>query len=297
MGKRQTKGESRAQALEVLQGGQPIPANIGRVLAKPSPDTSFAQETALQLQGARVRRRLGKSSPKPREPETPRALRELRAITDGVARRKPALLPLALQPGISWGSYTVVATPPYYSAQDVIVSPTGDPDLSSSADAETGELRCRAVTNNDDASSGGADAYMAIYFRPLFGPARVRIHADMDIDFAWWVNSLGPAAISRAQGLMRVYVDNTFEVAARAAFLGWSIYKENALDFNFGSYPAPSWSLSLEVSRKHYYLVVFSLSCFASGSGWPGSLAGSQVSMRIPSVTFDVEWIPVVAQL
>jgi len=298
MSKRKRKGEVRAQALELLQGGQPIPTNVDRVLSKLRPDATFAQASKLQQQAARVRRRIVKRPEKPpRGPKTARALRELRAITDTVAGRKPALPTLALQPGISWGSYSVVATPPYFRAQDVIGSPTGDPELSSSANAETGELRCRAVTNSDHASSGSADAYMALYFRPMFGPATLRIHANMDIDFAWWANSLGPAAISRAQGLMRVYVDDTFQVAATAAFLGWSICEEGALDFNFGSMPGPSWSLSLQVSRKHYYLLVFSLSCFASASGWPGSLAGSQVSMRIPSVTFDVEWIPVAQSL
>jgi hypothetical protein len=111
MAKRKKKDEARAQVLELLHGGQPVPAKIGRVLSKPRSDAAFAQETALQLQAARARRRLVKPSKKsPRELETAGALR---AITDRVAERKPALPTLVSQPGIAFGSYTVVATPPY----------------------------------------------------------------------------------------------------------------------------------------------------------------------------------------
>lgn len=295
MRKRSNEGEVRAQVLELLQGGEPIPKNVGRNMSKAHLDAWFQETSKLQQQAAKLRSKIEKSRAKAAGGrEAARAIDELRAITDKMAKRKPALPALPLQiPGIRWGSYSLLATPPYWRAQDVTGDVTGNPEISSSANAETGELSCRVVTDSKHPSGGEAGAYMSVYFRPLFGPANLRIHANMDIDFAWWVNSLGPAAISRAQGLMRVYVDDTFQVAARAAFLGWSMYKEGELDFNFGSVPGPSWSLSLPVSRNHYYKLVFSLQCFASASGWPGSLAGTQVNMRIPSVTFDVEWIPV----
>jgi len=141
---------------------------------------------------------------------------------------------------------------------------------------------------------------MGVHFKPLFSSANARISFDSAIAFSWYVNSIqNKLAFSRAQGLIQLFqFDSTFVQPAlrRGVFIGWNEVAQNELDFDFISETGPTWSLEAPVSSNHFYFVVISLSCTASGAGWPGSLAGARAIVTVPSITVTVTANPV-AQL
>lgn len=296
MAKRNKDVKSRKDILDLLYGGESPPREFEKKPLLVSPNEAFAQATRLHREADSLREQFA-SPPAPLTTAQEKAAARLLAVTDKVARRKPALSPFVASGDAAFGRYSVVLTPPFASMTAVTGVITGDPDTSSSVDQDTGGMSCKVVTDTSDESSGTAEALLATMFRPMFSSGTVSIHVDLDIDFAWWVNSIGTkAATSRAQGLMRIFKAGTFElVGGQAAYLGWLISKSQELDFNFGTYPSPSWSWTVPVTRK-WYQFVLSLECAAAGVGWIGSIAGSQVTQRVRSIRFDFEWNPIVEQ-
>jgi hypothetical protein len=133
---------------------------------------------------------------------------------------------------------------------------------------------------------------MGVYFKPRFSEATAVISFDSEIAFSWYVNSIqNKLAISEAQGLIQLFqYDGVFVQPSlrRGAFIGWSEVAENELDFDFISEAGPTWFLEAPVSSSHFYFIVISLTCTASGAGWPGSLAGARAMVTVPSITVTV---------
>jgi hypothetical protein len=296
MAKRNKDVKSRDPVLDLLYGGESPPRELQKKPLIVSPDGAFAEATRLRREADTLRQKLT-APPAPFTAGQEKTAAKLLALTDKVAGRKPVLPPFVAGGDAAFGRYSVVLTPPFASMTAVTGVITGNPDTSSGVDQDTGEMSCKVVTDTSDESSGTAEALLATMFRPMFSSGKVTIHVDLDIDFAWWVNSIGTkAATSRAQGLMRIFKAGTFElVGGQAAYLGWLISKSQELDFNFGTYPSPSWAWTVPVTRK-WYQFVLSLECAASGVGWIGSIAGSQVTQRVRSIRFDFEWHPIAEQ-
>jgi hypothetical protein len=177
---------------------------------------------------------------------------------------------------------------------------TGNPTISASGVDNLGQLNCSVDTNFDKPSAGTASNLMGVYFKPLFSEATVRIWFDSEIAFSWYVNSIqNKDATSRAQGLIQLFqYDGAFVQPSlrRGAFIGWNEIAENELDFDFISETGPTWLLEAPVSSSHFYFVVISLTCTASGAGWPGSLAGARAMVTVPSITVTVT-TPLLLQL
>lgn len=98
-------------------------------------------------------------------------------------------------------------------------------------------------------------------------------------------------SLAEAQGLIELYqYDGTFVQPAlrRGAFLGLSEVGFNSLDLDVVSEAGPTWYLEAPVSSDNFYFVVISLSCTASGFGWPGSLAGVNAMVTVPSITVTI---------
>lgn len=195
-----------------------------------------------------------------------------------------------------WGTYTQTFTPFYsglgtYSVGQ-ISSVTGDPTISASGVDALGQMTCTVETNYDSPSSGTASNLLGVYFKPLFGQATVRISFDSEIAFYWYVNSIrNKISLAEAQGLIELYqYDGAFIQPAlrRGAFLGFSVDGYNSLDFDVVSEAGPTWFLEAPVSSNNFYFVVISLSCAASGFGWPGSLAGVNATVTVPSITVTI---------
>jgi hypothetical protein len=157
-------------------------------------------------------------------------------------------------------------------------------------------LNCRVTTDFENPSEGEADGQVGIYFRPMFGPAIADIRVDLQGVFSWVVNvsTLGKAGASTGQGAVLVHqYDTDFTLLQFDPFFFWILENsgEPELDFDWGSVPT-SAALRVSVSSAYFYFVTVSLNCHAAGTGWPGSIATANASLRVPSITVEVTYQP-----
>jgi hypothetical protein len=259
------------------------------------------EASAIRREAAKYRNQIGTSTNEGAGSQEKQAISKLRQLTEVLAARKlkvPGKLDGA--PGV-WGNYTLKFTPPYSALGTSTVgqksSVTGNPTISASGIDNLGQLSCSVDTDLESPSGGTASNLMGVYFKPLFSNATARISFNSEIAFSWYVNSIQhKTAISRAQGLIQLYQYDTSFVQPslrRGALIGWNESAENELDFDFISETGPTWFLEAPVSSSHFYFVVISLTCSASGAGWPGSLAGARAILTVPSITVTVTAHPV----
>jgi len=291
---------------EMLQGGTIADAVVQRQFAEVKRKwlTDINEETAIRQQAGKYFKQIATPINNEDDPKVIQSLNGLRRVTERLAKQKlPAPKRLKIPPEV-WGSYSLKFTPPYTGLGTSVVgqisSVTGNPTISASGIDSLGQLSCSVDTNFDKPSGGTASNLMGVHFKPLFSSANARISFDSAIAFSWYVNSIhNKLAFSRAQGLIQLFqFDSAFVQPAlrRGAFIGWNEVAQNELDFDFISETGPTWFLEAPVSSNHFYFVVISLSCTASGAGWPGSLAGARAIVTVPSITVTVTANPV-AQL
>jgi hypothetical protein len=287
---------------EALQGGI-LPANlVRRQLADVQRKLSaeFEEENALRLQGTTLYNQVAPPVYNGETAETEKTLDGLRRFTERLAKRKLAVAPKIRLPPDVWGRYSLRFTPPYTGLGGVAAGQlgpvTGSPTLSATGVDSLGQMTCSVDTNFDKPSSGTAANLMGVHFKPLFKNATARISFDSQLAFSFYMNSIrDKIATARGQGLIQLFqFDSAFVQPAlqRGAFIGFNQIAENELDFDIHSDAGPTWSLQAPVSSDHFYFVVISLSCSASGAGWPGSLAGSKVSVTVPSITVTITGEP-----
>jgi hypothetical protein len=297
---RSRRTNPRQGALERLRGGAPSPTLVDRQvnglkrqwLAEISQESKLRQQAAKSF-GALTRR----TKPDPKQAQ---AIDDLKRVTERLAKQK--LRPRRPRIGLpdTYGNYTLKFTPPYLdlgtSSVGQISSVTGDPTIEASGVDAIGQLTCSVDTNFDKPSAGTASNLLGVFFKPMFDNAKARITFDSSFDFAWYVNSIqSKLAHSRAQGLIRLMqFDGAFQQPSLAsgAFIGWSQVAENALDFHVFSSAGPTWALEAAVNSHHFYLVVITLECSASGAGWPGSLAGAKAVVTVPSISVHITGQP-----
>jgi hypothetical protein len=280
----------------VMQGGtldgKAVQRQFGEVQRKWLAEVEA--ENAIRQEAAKHISQIGSSSGEGESNDA--SLTKLRQITEKLAARKlPAGINLGDLPGV-WGSYTLRFTPPYLglgtSVSGQITSVTGNPTISSTGVDNLGQLSCSVDTDVSKPSGGTASNLMGVYFKPLFSNATARITFSSQISFSWYVNSIrNKLATSRAQGLIQLYqYDHSFQQPSlrRGAFIGWNEVAQNSLDFDFISEAGPTWYLEAPVSSAHFYFVVISFTCTASGFGWPGSLAGARAMVTVPSITVGI---------
>jgi hypothetical protein len=290
--------KQRERDFESLRGGS-LPEGVAqRQFAKISRKLSVEAraKAATRQQAAKLLRQAQPRSRGTRDTAVTQAESGLLGISERLARQKLAVprRPI-VQPGF-WGSYTLRFTPPYTALGSVSVGDTnvqsGGPMISASGVDALGQMSCSVATNYTKPSSGTASNLLGVYFRPMFGSATATISFDSQIAFSWYVNSIhNSEAYSEGQGLIQLYqYDGTFDEPSlrRGAYLGWSEDAVNGLDFDIISEAGPTWSLEAPVSSSHFYFVVIRLSCEASGSGWPGSLAGANAVVTVPSITVNI---------
>ena len=302
MRKSSKTGKQQQSDFELLQGGKLAESVVQRQFAEVKRKwlAEINEETAIRQQAGRYFNQIAT----PFESGDDAAITGLRRVTERLAKRKLAApRKVKLLPDV-WGSYSLKFTPPYRglgtSVAGQISSVTGNPTISATGVDNLGQLSCSVDTNFDKPSGGTASNLMGVHFKPLFGDAKARISFDSEIAFSWYVNSIqNKLATSRAQGLIQLFqFDSAFVQPSlrRGAFIGWNEIAVNDLDFHFISETGPTWFLEAPVSSSHFYFVVISLSCTASGAGWPGSLGGARAMVTVPSITVTVTANPV-AQL
>ncbi len=280
---------------ELLQGGTPAKSVVLRQFAEVKRKwlAEINEETATRQQAAKYLTQI----------ETPiddAAIAGLRRVTERLAKRKLTTPEFVKRLTDVFGHYSLIFTPPYTGLGTSVVgqisSVTDSPTISATGVDNLGQLTCSVDTNFSSPSGGTASNVMGVHFKPLFSDATARISFDSEFSFSWYVNSIqNKLAFSRAQGLIQLFqFDGTFVPLRRGAFIGWNEEAQNNLDFDFISETGPTWFLEAPVSSSHFYFVVISLTCTASGAGWPGSLAGARAIVTVPSITVSVTGNPIV---
>jgi hypothetical protein len=293
--------QQQESAFELMRGGQLPKDVVQRHFSemKQKLAEEIKEKSAIQQQAAKYFSEIQK--PLANVAGDSAAVAGLGRITDQLAKQKlvvPAIAKVA--PGILAGSYTLRFAPPYTAYGNDTVSGdsypvSGNPTVSTSAVPSLGQFNSSVATDFKSPSEGYAESLMGVHFRPMFGPATARIWFDSEIAFSWWVNSIGPQAMSEAHGLLQLYqYDGAFTFLTEREFTGWRETAQNQLNFDFGSTPGPTWYLESPVSPSHFYFVTMRLRCRASGAGWPGSLAGANLSITVPSITVEVTMNPIV---
>jgi hypothetical protein len=298
MRKSSKTSEQRESDFEFFQGGKLAESVVLRQFAEVKQKwlAETNEETVIRRQAGKYFNQIATSLKGGGSVNEARAISGLRRVTERLAKRKLATPRAAPILPNAWGSYSLRFTPPYTglgtSVAGQISSVTGNPTISASGVDNLGQLSCSVDTDFNKPSGGTASNLMGVYFKPLFSEATARISFDSEIAFSWYVNSIqNEVATSRAQGLIQLFqYDSAFVQPSlrRGAFIGWSEVAENALDFDFISETGPTWFLEAPVSSSHFYFVVISLTCTASGAGWPGSLAGARAMVTVPSITVTV---------
>jgi hypothetical protein len=67
-------------------------------------------------------------------------------------------------------------------------------------------------------------------------------------------------------------------------------------NFDFGSFPNRPFSTQMDVDSGHYYVVYLMCWTEALGDSWPGSRGVASLVATLPSLSLDVQAIPVVIE-
>jgi len=300
-----SKASTQAEgALEFLQGGKIPDGALKNHLAelKKNLGAEIKEKLAVRQQAAKYLSQLSAPASASDGAKATQAISGLRGITERLAQQKLAPPRIIVVPPTAWGTYTLQFTPPSYLIPGLSLGPytvgqinsvTGNPTISATGNEQLGQLSCSVETNYESPSSGVASNIFGVAFQPIFSEATVRITFDSQLAFWWYVNSIqSKESTSYAQGLIELYQydGSAFVQPAyrRGAFLGFGEVGLNSLDFDVVNEAGPTWSLEAPVTSSLWYFIVISLSCGASGTGWPGGLAGVNATVTVPSITATI---------
>jgi hypothetical protein len=302
---------------ESLLGGSSFPASLLRrrvTQVERSLNEQFKVKGALRQEAGKYLRTLQQtiSSGASANEEVSRAAAGLRSFSERLAKRKvvsPAMP--RVTSGIVYGRYVVNIAPPNYNPLEISGIPEGNPTVSDTADANTGQMNLSVVSDYENASEAWAWAELYITYNPPFGPGTLRASANPSMLFSWWVNALqdfpdalseaclsfGIVTYSRLAGSFVGQNTNTYEL--------WSEMQTDQLDFDFGSRTMPV-SAEMNIGEEDMCYVFLNCLCHVVALGWPPnppgqyigprSLAGARLALTLPSITLDLEWHPIVAQ-
>lgn len=294
MANRRPTREDAAMLKFLRTGGQRIPADFtSRRLA--------AVQRHLQAQSNRghaiVRRKIkALGGLKPSGPGDERAEAELLALHQKLAGSPLAVPRIAADTGgLFPGRITVKVTPPFDYAFTI---PDAEGEATSSGFANTnGQLLGRAVTSRKRGlQSAGMYAEMGIFFHPL-AAGTIRISASPTFSFQHWTNSLGSSFV-RSFGSAQLGIF-TFD---RQGHIGggpimqmktWNEEQTGQVRADFGFDQTAALTVQMDVTRTLVYALCVALDVHAFGVGWPGSLAGADLAVSVPSITWQFDLIPV----
>jgi hypothetical protein len=210
------------------------------------------------------------------------------------------------RPGLTGASLAANFVPPFDFASDFALVHIGSADVSSSSDKGTGDLDIEVATqgvrsdNTVHLQVGLAHAETGIFFRPPFPQGRLRVSVSPSFSFAWWINSviLDGSTSARASLVIAAFKGTESDIHAGGGVSQalWSHTKAFIVDFEIGSQAALPLTAEVEVDNAHFYAVAVAIDCNAVGGGWPGSLAGARVVMKVPFFSLEVEEIFAIPQ-
>jgi hypothetical protein len=304
--RKRTKGtEEQRSVLDWMRGGKTIPPVLlrNRIAAvKRSLAARNREDQAIKKPAAEYWRQIHKpKSPLPSDPQTVKALDGLLGIHKKLAKQK--LVAPKVPPdlgGILPGHIGATVPPPFDYAYTIPVADSGNPSLVGSANKATGQLSSNAVTDFTAPNRGYVYSEMGIYLQPMFGPATLRVSASPAISIEWWTNSLNAAdtVISTGNSALGIWAQQGLVGPANSAVANsltdWDEECTGQILFDFGSNPHEPLSTELQVDPSFTCILFFATQTLVQGVGWPGSLAGSVISVALPSITFELDQISVV---
>ena len=300
-----TKGTGRQDrsVLDWMRGGKTIPPALlrSRIAAvKRSLAARSSEDQAIKKPAAEFWRQIHKPKPLPNDPQTVKALDGLLGIHKKLATKK--LTAPKVPPewgGILPGHFGATVTPPYDYAYNIPMVDSGNPTLTGSANKATGQLSSSAVTNFTAPNRGYVYSELGIYLQPMFGPAILRVSASPAISIEWWTNSLNTSdtVISTGNSALGIWAQTGLvgpvNSAVAPSLTDWDEEMTGQILFDFGSNPHEPLSVELQVDPSFTCILLFATQTLVQGVGWPGSLAGSVLSVTVPSITFELDQISV----
>jgi hypothetical protein len=312
MRRKPQQSQFRASTLSTLRGANGVPEDLARrhlAENKRRLEVRRKQTRVIGEQLANYRRRLRDPAlTEVGDADGARIADELRAMGERLTRQAMADLASVRQiAGTLAGSYSAKITPPYdYAYAELRFPTTGRVQVTASANQNTGQLSCSMVTSSSPPAKtdpydisglpytpnvATRHAEVGLYFRPMFGPAILRVSAAPAFAFSWWANSISAdmAAVTRATGALAVWkpTGDLLEPVdlAEDDFVSWDVTATEQVNFDVESNPGGLASVQLQVDPSNFYIVCVTCDCHVEGAGWPGSLAGANLSITVPFIT------------
>ncbi len=296
---------SRDQALQFLGVGKPMPdallqqriAYVKRGLMGRS-----KEGYAIQKQYAKYWSEIQKSQETGNQKQLIQAQDGVLKIHKELAKQKlaaPAARPESS--GIVTGRIGATVTPPFDYAFTLYNLPhwdsiVGNPTLSGSANKDTGQISNSAVTDYKAESSGNVYSEMGIYFRSPWALANLSLSANPALFFEWWINCLEPGATSAGTAWLEISARQGDSTEWRGSQFtsptSWFVF--NQFNFDWGSNPGAFLSTQLNGLDPSYECLLYVAKLNrVDGAGWPRSLAGSVLSVTVPSLTFELDAVQI----
>lgn len=303
MASKSKSAKGGAEILKFLGAGKPIPESFLRrriADAKRTIAANFKEKNAIDKQYAKHWNQIYKpSKPDVKDPQVAQGLDGILSIHKKLAKQKllAPTIPGELG-GILSGNFGATITPPFDYAYSLAFPLSGNPILTGSADKTTGQSSGSAVTDYNAPSAGSFYTEMGIYFHPTFGPAILTVSAHPAFSIDWWTNSLNTNSPVRSFGVggLGVYAQ-TGEIGRTTGagdnFDCWDEQVTQQVLFDAGSNPHIPVSVELQVDSSLECALFVATTTHVEGIGWPGSIAGSMMSVTLPSITFELTRIQV----
>jgi hypothetical protein len=311
---KKNRSSQQADALQLFRGKAP-PRNI----AQQAIAAMHAQRNAETEKGNSNQRQMAKHfelvqqtpSINAKDPSVSRSLEGLLALHQKFAKQK-LLAPKVPEDvgGILPGRISANVVAPFDF--DHVLFGTGTNSniatREATANRQNGQINLSAITiPNKGFGGGSAYGVVGLYFHPI-GSGVLTFRAAPKYSYQWWTNSIRPTALVKSHGHISLviygvdaYAGTTGEVAtiksvASTNLLLWNEEETNQVRFDFKFDLQTSGSVSMNVNHTLVYYMFVEAQVGVHSVGWPGSLAGSKLSVTVPSIAYDYELHPILQQ-
>lgn len=299
--KKSSRDVARESVNRMLRGGAPLPAKLVERSVAEIAQHQSAQFEKHAATAQRMNRYLGAAQdlapPDNSDPRVEKAQAALLKNHQRLARQRLAVPNIAGDfSGFLPGQIRATIVPPFDYDNIFTTDQLGGakPQLEATADRRTGKMMASAVSVNDRVLHGGSKfTTVGIYFHP---PSRgkLTVYAAPKYSYQWWTNSLRPTDIVRSFGQLGLTVygidvtDGSIDATAGNEFFSWDETRSGEINLDFdANVQAPVLSAELNVNRTLVYMLYVFASVHVYAAGWPGSLAGSKLSVTVPYITYD----------
>ncbi|HYM36053.1 MAG TPA: hypothetical protein VET48_11690 [Steroidobacteraceae bacterium] len=313
MASRGKRNPTQDGMLQILRGAKAVPnALVRRCLVdlQQKKKTVLERRRTTEQKMAKYFEHAGGVVKPGNDPKQAQSLDALLDIHKKLAKQK--ILPPSAAGGLGGvlaGEITATVVPPFDFDQVIPTRLAGNSaTLDASANKNTGAISVSAITATQKGfNGGGMFATVGIYFHP-FGSGTLTVSAKPKFSFERWTNSLRDSDLVRSfgsGGLTIFGVDvasqtsggvGTIVSGANTNFKLWDENQTGQISLDFGFDIEAPTSVTLDVNHNLVYMLFVEANAFVEGVGWPGSLAGAQLSVTVPSIAFDFRMQQVLQQ-